>query len=73
MLNIRLVVPITTAGLRTDDHAAALGDADTEISIAILDSGPETIEGAFDEAFAVPDTIAKIKATRTENSVRVAY
>ena len=57
---ILLIVPITTEGLRTDEHPAALGDDDTEVSVAILDHGPETIEGSFDEVFAVPDVIAKI-------------
>ncbi len=57
---IRLIVPITTEGLRTDEHAAALGDDDTEVSFAILNYGPDTIESSFDEAFAVPDMIAKI-------------
>jgi allantoin racemase len=58
--HVRLVVPIITEGLRTDAHAAALGDADTKVSFVILDHGPETIEGAFDEAFAVPDMITKV-------------
>jgi len=57
---IRLIVPIVTEGLRTDAHTAALSDDTTEVSFTILDKGPETIEGAFDEAFAVPDTIVKI-------------
>jgi allantoin racemase len=60
VVHIRLVVPIITEGLRTDEHTAALGDENTEISFVILDHGPETIEGVFDEAFAVPDTISKI-------------
>lgn len=57
---IRLVVPIVTEGLRTDAYTASLSDDTTEISYVILDKGPETIEGYYDEAFAVPDTIAKI-------------
>ncbi|MBW7835065.1 MAG: aspartate/glutamate racemase family protein [Sphingomonadales bacterium] len=57
---IRLIVPIITQGLRTEAHAAALGDDDTEISFVTIDNGPETIEGEFDEVFAKPDTVAKI-------------
>jgi len=66
VVHIRLVVPIITEGLRTSEHAAALGDKDTEVSVSILDHGPETIEGVFDEAFAVPDTISKIMQAEQE-------
>lgn len=57
---IRLIVPLITEGLRTDLHTAALSDEDTEVSFTILERGPATIEGHFDEAFAIPDTVAKI-------------
>jgi allantoin racemase len=57
---IRVVTPIVTEGLRLDEHLAVLSDADTKVTGALLDIGPASIEGDYDEAFALPDTINKV-------------
>ena len=57
---IRVVTPIVTTGLRLTKHLKVLEDPDTKISNALLDIGPASIEGDYDEAFALPDTVNKI-------------
>ena len=57
---IRVVTPIVTEGLRLDEHLAALSDADTKVTGVLLDIGPASIEGYYDEVFALPDTVNKV-------------
>ena len=40
--------------------------ADTDMSLATLDSGPASIESRFDEALAVPDVVAKVVAAEQD-------
>ena len=57
---IRVVTPIVTTGLRRDEELASIEDPDTKVTNTLLDVGPASIEGDYDEAFALPDTVNKI-------------
>ena len=57
---IRVVTPIVTTGLRQDKELASIEDPDTKVTSTLLDIGPASIEGDYDEAFALPDTVNKI-------------
>ena len=59
-MHIRVVTPITTHGFTSAADFEPLARPDTTVSHVELDSGPASIESAFDEALALPDTIAKI-------------
>jgi allantoin racemase len=59
-VHIRVVTPITTRGFTTAADFEPLARADTQVSQTEIDVGPASIESAFDEALALPDTIAKI-------------
>ena len=59
-MKLRIVTPITTHGFSCADDFASVVGPDTELSHAEIDRGPASIECAFDEALAAPDTIAKI-------------
>lgn len=56
-IDIRLLTPIITKGLRTLDDVRPLERDDLVISHSLLEAGPSSIESEFDEALAVPDTI----------------
>jgi allantoin racemase len=58
-MHIRVVTPITTPGFTAASDFEPLARADTAVSHVELDVGPASIESAFDEALALPDTIAK--------------
>ncbi len=58
--HVRVVTPITTWGFRDKSEFRALERADLEISHVEIESGPASIECEYDEALAVPGTIAKI-------------
>lgn len=58
-LDIRLITPVTTTGLRDLGEIAHLESADLGFSHSLIDIGPPSIESEFDEALAVPGTLAK--------------
>ena len=57
--NVRIVTPVITEGIRTLDDLAPFERADLTFSHSLLQVGPSSIECEYDEALAVPDTIAK--------------
>lgn len=62
MKRIRVIVPVATA-IWDDpvrDEFEHFKEADTEIDVIHLDSGPEAIEDAFDEAWATPGTLQQV-------------
>ena len=65
-MHIRVVTPITTPGFTEAADFEPLARSDVRVSQTGLDVGPASIESAFDEAFALPDTIAKIVAAERE-------
>lgn len=65
-MHIRVVTPITTAGFTTAQDFEVYARPDTQVSQTNLDIGPASIESAFDEAVALPDTIAKIMAAEAD-------
>lgn len=58
-LDIRLITPVTTRGLRDLAEIAHLESADLGFSHSLIDIGPPSIESEFDEALSVPGTLAK--------------
>lgn len=60
-MRVRVIAPVVTIGVSpsavTDLSTAARPD--DQLEVVFLDSGPASIESEFDEAVAVPDTIAK--------------
>ncbi|MCY4597351.1 MAG: aspartate/glutamate racemase family protein [Bryobacterales bacterium] len=64
-MNIELLTPIITRGVRTLDDVRPLEHENLKITHCLLESGPASIESKFDEALAVPDTLRKaIEAER---------
>lgn len=59
-MRIRVVTPITTSGFTSASDFEPLARPDTEVSHVDIETGPASIESYFDEALAVPDTVAKI-------------
>lgn len=59
---IHIITPIITQGIRNLDDVAYLAGPELEFAHSLLDRGPSSIECEFDEALAVPDTIAKAVA-----------
>lgn len=65
MKTIHIITPVTTAALRNLDEIAHLSGPELQFTHSLLDRGPPSIECAYDEALAIPDTIAKaIEAER---------
>jgi allantoin racemase len=65
MATIHLITPVTTRGIRNLDEIAHLASPSLSFTHSLLDRGPPSIESEFDEALAVPDTLAKaIEAER---------
>ena len=58
-MNIELLTPIITRGVRTLGDIRPLEHKDLKITHCLLERGPASIESKFDEALAVPDTIRK--------------
>ena len=67
-MHIRVITPITTSGFTAASDFEPLARADTIVSHFELDVGPASIESAFDEALALPDTIAKIVQAEQEGA-----
>ncbi|MGH9322643.1 MAG: aspartate/glutamate racemase family protein [Vicinamibacteria bacterium] len=65
-MRIRVITPITTAGFTEGADFEPLARGDTEISQTNLTRGPASIESEFEEALAVPDTVAKIAEAERE-------
>jgi allantoin racemase len=63
-MRIRVIVPVTSkAPLRgAADIYTAAARADCEIGIVGLDMGPASIECDYEDALAVPDLLAKVRA-----------
>lgn len=59
-MQIRVVTPIITEGFTDAADFEPVARGDVEVSHTNLDRGPASIESEFDEALAIPDTIAKI-------------
>jgi allantoin racemase len=67
-MKIRAVTPVITESfgpliLEEFSHVAG---PETEISNVFLQSGPASVESAFDEAVAIPDVIAKVREAEAE-------
>ncbi|MFV3128900.1 aspartate/glutamate racemase family protein [Niveispirillum sp. KHB5.9] len=59
-LDLRLITPVTTRGLRDLAEIAHLESADLGFSHSLIDTGPPSIESEFDEALSVPGTLARV-------------
>ena len=59
-MRVHVVTPITTHGFTKAEHFASIARSDCEAAHSELEVGPASIESEFDEAIALPDTIAKI-------------
>jgi allantoin racemase len=59
-MHVHVVTPVTTKGITKASDFEGVARPDTEVSHSDLDTGPASIESEFDEAIALPDTIAKI-------------
>jgi allantoin racemase len=59
-MQIRVVTPIITEGFTEAADFERIARGDVTVSHTNLDRGPASIESEFDEALAIPDTIAKI-------------
>lgn len=64
-MKIRIITPITSKGFCHPEEFLPMTRPDTELSHTELDRGPASIESAFDEMLAVPETVARaIEAER---------
>jgi len=64
-----LVINPNTSVTMTDHIREELGRVkrpDTELTVVCPDKGPETIESAYDEAFAIPPTLDLVKKANQE-------
>jgi allantoin racemase len=59
-MRVHVVTPITTRGITKASDFEPIARVDTHVGHSELDMGPASIESEFDEAIALPDTIAKI-------------
>jgi len=62
-MKIRAVTPVITEsfGPMIMEEFERVARPDTEISNVFIDSGPASVESAYDEAVATPDVIAKVR------------
>jgi allantoin racemase len=67
-MRIHVVTPISTPGFTEAADFEPIARADTEVGHSELDAGPASIESEFDEALALPDTIAKIMQAEREGA-----
>jgi allantoin racemase len=67
-MKIRVIVPVTTKefAATTEPQYTAAARADTEISVVGLDRGPASLESDYEDALAVPDILAKVRAAEAE-------
>jgi allantoin racemase len=68
IMKIRVIVPVTTKEFvaATWPQYAAAARPDAEISIVGLDRGPASLESDYEDALAVPDILAKVRAAEAE-------
>ena len=59
-INVKLVTPITTKGLRKPEHLKSLSSNEISVSSCEIDIGPNSIECEYEEAMSQPGTILKI-------------
>jgi allantoin racemase len=59
-MRIHIVTPIITRGLWKPEDFTYVVHPGTELAHTEIDKGPASIESEYDEALAVPDTLAKI-------------
>lgn len=71
MHEIRIVTPLVTQGLRVEEHVADMCDSETKVTATIIDKGPASLEGEFDKALCVPDTINKIIEAEREGCAAI--
>ena len=67
-MRIMIINPNTSISM-TDhirEELIPLKRSDTELTVTCPDKGPETIESAYDEAFATPPTLALVKKANVE-------
>ena len=60
MTHVRIVTPITTEGFTEPAIFESVAFEETTVSQVSIEKGPASIEGEFEAALAVPDTLAKI-------------
>jgi len=67
-MKIRVIVPVTTKEFVavTGPQYAAAARPDAEISVVGLDRGPASLESDYEDALAVPDILAKVRAAEAE-------
>ncbi len=67
-MKIRAVTPIITEsfGPMIIEEFERVARPDTEISNVFIDSGPASVESAYDEALAIPEVIAKVRQAEKE-------
>ncbi len=58
MVHVRVLVPVTPSGPRSEDDLAGLGGPGITLSCAFIPEGPPSIESRFDEVFSVPWLLA---------------
>ena len=59
-IHVKLIQPITTHGIRKDDHLSSMKLDDLKVTAKGIDIGPNSIECEYEEAMSQPDTILKI-------------
>jgi allantoin racemase len=67
-MKIRSVAPVITEsfGPMIIEEFERVARPDTEISNVFLESGPASVESAYDEAVAIPDVIARVREAEEE-------
>jgi len=67
-MKIRVIVPVTTKEFvaATWPQYAVAARPDTEISVVGLDRGPASLESDYEDALAVPDILARVRAAEAE-------
>lgn len=68
VMKIRIIVPVTTKEFvdATWPQYAAAARPDAEVSVVSLDRGPASLESDYEDALAVPDILAKVRAAEAE-------
>jgi len=67
-MKIRVIVPVTTKEFvaATGPQYTSAARPDVEISVVGLDRGPASLESDYEDALAVPDILAKVRAAEAE-------
>ncbi|MFE3837265.1 aspartate/glutamate racemase family protein [Pseudogemmobacter sonorensis] len=59
-VHIRIVMPISTPGFRSDETVKPLESPGVRVSWSQISKGPGSIESEYEAGMAMPDTVAKI-------------